>query len=102
MPNLADALVYYVVFLFSTTLHEAAHAWAGHRQGDSTAFHGGQVSLNPLPHIRREPIGMVLLPVISAIVSGWPIGFASAPYDLIVGLLARHAGPSGARGGVGG
>jgi len=78
---MADALVYYVVFLFSTTLHEAAHAWAGHRQGDSTAFHGGQVSLNPLPHIRREPIGMVILPLISAIASGWPIGFASAPYD---------------------
>jgi Zn-dependent protease len=81
MPDMADALVYYAVFLFSTTLHEAAHAWAGHRQGDSTAFHGGQVSLNPLPHIRREPIGMVLLPLISAIASGWPIGFASAPYD---------------------
>jgi Zn-dependent protease len=81
MPNMADALIYYVVFLFSTTLHEAAHAWAGHRQGDSTAFHGGQVSLNPLPHIRREPVGMVLLPLISAIASGWPIGFASAPYD---------------------
>ena len=81
MPDMADALVYYVVFLFSTTLHEAAHAWAGHRQGDSTAFHGGQVSLNPLPHIRREPVGMVLLPLISAIASGWPIGFASAPYD---------------------
>lgn len=78
---MADALIYYVVFLFSTTLHEAAHAWAGHRQGDSTAFHGGQVSLNPLPHIRREPIGMVILPLISAIASGWPIGFASAPYD---------------------
>ena len=78
---MADALVYYAVFLFSTTLHEAAHAWAGHRQGDPTAFHGGQVSLNPMPHIRREPIGMVLLPLISAIASGWPIGFASAPYD---------------------
>ena len=81
MPDMADALIYYVVFLFSTTLHEAAHAWAGHRQGDSTAFHGGQVSLNPIPHIRREPIGMVVLPLISAIASGWPIGFASAPYD---------------------
>jgi Zn-dependent protease len=81
MSKMADALIYYVVFLFSTTLHEAAHAWAGHRQGDSTAFHGGQVSLNPLPHIRREPLGMVILPLISAIASGWPIGFASAPYD---------------------
>ena len=81
MPNVADALIYYVVFLLSTTLHEAAHAWTAHRLGDSTAYHGGQVSLNPVPHIRREPIGMVVLPLISALASGWPIGFASAPYD---------------------
>ena len=81
MPNLGEALVYYVVFLFSTTLHEAAHAWAAMRGGDPTAYHGGQVSIDPIPHIRREPFGMVLLPVISVIISGWPFGFASAPYD---------------------
>ena len=80
-PHLVDGLIYYVVFLFSTTLHEAAHAWAAKRGGDLTAYHGGQVSLDPLPHIRREPIGMVVLPVISVLVSGWPLGFASAPYD---------------------
>ena len=28
MPDIANALVYYVAFLFSTTVHEAAHAWA--------------------------------------------------------------------------
>lgn len=81
MPDLGQALVYYVVFLFSTTLHEAAHAWAAKRGGDLTAYHGGQVSLDPIPHIRREPIGMVVLPLISVLVSGWPFGFASAPYD---------------------
>lgn len=80
-PNPADAIMYYVVFLFSTTVHEAAHAWAAHRMGDSTAYHGGQVSLNPIPHMKREPIGMVLLPILSAIASGFPIGFASAPYN---------------------
>jgi len=79
--DLATGLVYYVVFLFSTTLHEAAHAWAALRGGDRTAYHGGQVSLNPLPHIRREPVGMVLLPLVSVLASGWPLGFASAPYD---------------------
>lgn len=82
MPNPADALIYYVVFLLSTTLHEAAHAWAAARGGDLTAYHGGQVSLNPIPHIRREPIGMVVLPLLSAFVLGWPFGFASAPYDI--------------------
>ena len=71
MPELADGLIYYAVFLFSTTLHEAAHAWAALRGGDPTAYHGGQVTLDPLPHIRREPVGMVVLPILSVIVSGW-------------------------------
>jgi Zn-dependent protease len=82
LSDLASGLVYYIVFLFSTTLHEAAHAWAAKRGGDLTAYHGGQVSLDPRPHIRREPFGMVVLPLISVAVSGWPFGFASAPYDV--------------------
>lgn len=81
MPDLGEAVVYYAVFLLATTLHEAAHAWAAKRGGDLTAYHGGQVSLDPRPHIRREPFGMVVLPVISVLISGWPFGFASAPYD---------------------
>jgi len=75
-----DAL-WYLVFLFSITLHEAGHAWAAYRLGDPTAYEGGQVSLDPLPHVRREPFGMVLVPVISLLLSGWPLGWASAPYD---------------------
>ena len=82
MDNPADAIIYYVVFLFSTTLHEAAHAWAAARGGDLTAYHGGQVSLSPIPHVRREPAGMVVLPLLSLVATGWPFGFASAPYDL--------------------
>jgi Zn-dependent protease len=79
--QLANGVVYYVVFLFSTTVHEAAHAWAAKLGGDLTAYHGGQVSLDPRPHIEREPIGMVILPIISTLLTGWPLGFASAPYD---------------------
>jgi Zn-dependent protease len=81
MHDLGEGLLYFAVFLFSTTLHEAAHAWAALRGGDPTAYHGGQVSLDPWPHIRREPFGMVVLPLVSVLVSGWPLGFASAPYD---------------------
>ncbi len=81
MDHLANGFVYYIAFLFSTTLHEAAHAWAAKRGGDLTAYHGGQVSLDPRPHIQREPVGMVLLPVISTLLSGWPFGYASAPYN---------------------
>lgn len=81
MPDLASALVYYVVFLFSVTLHEAAHAWAAMLGGDLTAYHGGQVTLDPRPHIKRAPFGMVVLPLLSVLISGWPFGFASAPFD---------------------
>lgn len=80
-PDLTEGLLFYVVFLFSTVLHEAAHAWAALRGGDPTAYEGGQVSLDPRPHIKREPFGMVILPLISVVVSGWPLGFASAPYN---------------------
>ena len=81
MPELANGLVFYLVFLLSTTLHEAAHAWAALKGGDPTAYAGGQVTIDPIPHIRREPFGMVILPLIAVVVSGWPLGFASAPYD---------------------
>lgn len=81
MPSPTDAIAYLVVFLLSTTLHEAAHAWAAMRGGDLTAYRGGQVSLDPIPHIRREPFGMLVLPLLTAFTTGWPFGFASAPYD---------------------
>jgi Zn-dependent protease len=81
MNDIGEGLTFYVVFLFSTTLHEAAHAWAAKLGGDLTAYHGGQVSLDPVPHIRREPFGMVILPLLTALTMGFPIGFASAPYD---------------------
>ena len=81
VSELGNGLVYYVVFLFSTTLHEAAHAWAAMRGGDLTAYHGGQVTLDPRPHIQREPFGMVAIPILSVMLSGWPFGFATAPYD---------------------
>lgn len=81
MIELADALTFFAVFLFSTTLHEAAHAWAALKGGDPTAYHGGQLSLDPWPQIRRHPFGMVVLPLVTALSTGWPMGFASAPYD---------------------
>lgn len=78
---LVEGLTWFVVFIFSTTLHEAGHAFAAWKLGDPTAYEGGQVSLNPLPHIQREPIGMVLVPIISFALNGWMMGWASAPYD---------------------
>ena len=81
MDQLVLAFGWYLVFLFSTTFHEAAHAWVAKLGGDLTAYEGGQVSLDPRPHIQREPWGMVILPLISVLMFGWPFGFASTPYD---------------------
>ena len=86
MPNitpdlLAYGFVWYVVFLFSTTCHEAAHALVAKLGGDETAASGGQVSLNPVPHIQREPWGMVVIPILSFIFTRGMIGWASAPFD---------------------
>jgi Zn-dependent protease len=78
---IALGLLWYVVFLLSTTCHEAAHALVAKWGGDMTAFEGGQVTLNPIPHIRREIFGMVIFPILSYAVGGWMMGWASAPYN---------------------
>jgi Zn-dependent protease len=79
--SLATGFLWFLAFLFSTTVHEAMHALAALRGGDPTAYHGGQVSLSPIPHIRREPIGMLVVPLLTALTQGWAIGWASTPYD---------------------
>ena len=78
---LAFGFLEYVVFLLSTTCHEAAHALVAKWGGDTTASDGGQVSLNPIPHIRREVFGMVVLPLLGILGKFGLIGYASAPYN---------------------
>lgn len=88
--ELAIGIAWYVVFVFSTTAHEAAHAWVAMRGGDLTAYEGGQVGLDPLPHIRRSPIGMVLVPIVSFMLGGFMMGWASAPYDPVWARAHPH------------
>jgi Zn-dependent protease len=81
MSDIVYAFAWYFVFLVSVTSHEAAHAWAAKKGGDLTAYAGGQVSLNPWPHIKRAPLGMVVIPIIAIFLIKWPFGFAVTPYD---------------------
>jgi len=81
MNSLAMLPLWYVAFLFSLTCHEAAHALVAKWGGDLTAYQAGQVTLNPLPHIRRETWGTVLVPLVSYLIGGSMIGWGSAPYD---------------------
>ena len=79
--TLVFGFIWYIAFLFSTTCHEASHALVAKLGGDDTADRAGQVTLNPVPHIRREPWGMVVIPLVSFLFFGWMIGWASAPYN---------------------
>ncbi len=82
--NLPHILLLYVVLLASLTVHEASHALLALIGGDRTAYIGGQVTLNPVPHIRREPFGTVILPLIVLFVSKGTmiLGYAHTPIDM--------------------
>jgi len=75
--------LWYVVFLLSLTCHEAAHALVAHLGGDDTAYALGQVTLNPVPHMQREPMGTIAVPLLTFFLTqpSWMMGWASAPYD---------------------
>ena len=81
MDYIGLAIAWYVVLLISLTFHEAAHAFAAMRLGDPTASLHGLVTLDPVPHIKREPLGTVVVPILSFLISGWMLGWASTPYD---------------------
>jgi Zn-dependent protease len=72
MENL---LIIFPVLVFSIVLHEVAHGWVAHRQGDNTALMLGRLTLNPIPHI--DPVGSILLPAMLALTSsGMILGWA--------------------------
>lgn len=74
------------VILFSMTLHEAMHAFAGYWLGDDTAKLEGRLTLNPLKHI--DPFLTILLPVMLALV-GAPIFGGAKPVPFNPGRV-RH------------
>jgi Zn-dependent protease len=76
------AVFTFVIFLFSLSVHESAHAWVASRLGDQTARMMGRVSLNPIDHI--DPVGTLLIPALGIFgpfiglgyLSGFIIGWA--------------------------
>ncbi len=69
--QIAQWLTWYVVLLFSLSVHESAHAWTALRMGDATAASLGRITLNPLAHI--DPIGTVLMPMLQIFAAGIPL-----------------------------
>lgn len=81
--DLVVGIYWYAAFVFSAVFHEAAHALAATRFGDETAYLSGQLTLDPYPHMRREPFGMIIFPIVTFIFNGWMMGWASVPYNPI-------------------
>jgi Zn-dependent protease len=91
--RIALGITYYVVLLFSLSVHESAHAWMASRMGDETAQRLGRVSLNPLVHI--DPIGTVVIPLLQIFspvgipLMGWAKPTPVDPRNFRSGWLAR-------------
>ena len=78
--NLVSHLVIYmVVLLLAISCHEAGHAWMSYKFGDDTAYMLGRVTLNPVAH--TDPIGTLLIPIISFILGS--VGGAMGSIPLI-------------------
>lgn len=65
---IGDLILWFVVFLFSLSFHEAAHAWTSEKFGDYTGRYQGRITLNPLAHI--DPIGTLLFPLMGFMQGG--------------------------------
>jgi len=68
--------VWIIPVLLAITLHEAAHAWAASRCGDTTAKMLGRLSINPFRHI--DLIGTVLVPIVVGVLSNFNFIFGWA------------------------
>ena len=66
-----------VVLLLAISAHEAGHAWMSYKFGDDTAYLLGRVTLNPVAH--TDPIGTLLIPIVSFIASATGNPLAAIP-----------------------
>lgn len=84
MHLMQGEIIQTVEFVFilgsAVILHEVAHGLAALKLGDPTAKLMGRLTLNPLKHI--DPIGTVLVPIITKLTLGFPFGWAKpVPVD---------------------
>lgn len=66
--------VWLVPVLLAITVHEVAHGWVAKQFGDRTAMMLGRLTLNPIKHI--DPLGTVLLPLLTLTMGGFVFGWA--------------------------
>lgn len=68
------------ILIMSVVIHEVSHGYAALLYGDETAKRAGRLTLNPLKHL--DPIGSVVLPILTALSTGFIFGWAKpVPYN---------------------
>lgn len=75
---IAQAFLVLVPMILSLTVHEYAHGLAAKLLGDDTAERAGRLNLNPLSHI--DPMGTILLPMLTLVASGAMGGGGHIPF----------------------
>lgn len=88
-----------VILIFSVIVHEVSHGYMADRLGDPTPRLQGRLTLNPLKHI--DPVGSVLVPLLTYVLGGFTFGWAKPviynPYNIsnkrLGEFLIAAAGP---------
>lgn len=65
--QIRDIIIYVLILVVSVTFHEFGHAFVANLLGDDTPRRQGRVTINPVAH--ADPLGTLLLPLISAYVA---------------------------------
>jgi len=75
-----EIIFIFLILLYSIVFHEVSHGYVAYKLGDPTAKYEGRLSLNPISHI--DPIGTILLPILTFLTSGFVFGWAKpVPYN---------------------
>ncbi|MFO1011279.1 MAG: site-2 protease family protein [Planctomycetota bacterium] len=65
-----------VLMILCLSVHEAAHAWAALKCGDTTGRDEGRLTLNPIPHI--DPIFTIVVPAMLLLLTNGAFAFGGA------------------------
>mgnify|MGYP001129988996 FL=1 len=90
LEALLSLLITLPFLMLSLSVHEYAHAFAAHKQGDDYARVMGRMTINPLKHI--DPLGLLMLVLVGF---GWakpvpivPSNFKNGRKSMIIVSIA--------------
>ncbi len=83
--DLIQTIFSIAVLVFSVVAHEVSHGYMAQYLGDPTARLAGRLTMNPIKHV--DPVGSILVPVVTSLVPGgfifgWAKPVPYNPYNL--------------------